>query len=378
MEEARGLLRQAGVRPAPTLVVGGASGRPLGTVGEQEFSASMSREIETAGKRSKRLQLAETQLALAASEYDERARQLRYDILARYAEYAGHERRLQVFDSLIGLSRRSLELIRARVEKGDAAVLEQNLMMVEISRVDAQRSAASGGLQAARLDISRLAGLESGDTWTVAAPPIPARIPLDALISRAMEQRPDLRMLRLARQLGEAETALAEAEARPNLSLSAGYSRFTSRFDDQFGLLPSGQVTQLRDRDDILQVGLSLPLFSRKRNLGNIEASMARARAAQLRVEYLERAIPLEIDAAWRRFESSRAALTSLDAQAIALGQKNLEVIRQAYQLGQLRLLDVLAEQRRVLDLQLAAIEVQAELRRSLAELEKVVGGPIP
>jgi cobalt-zinc-cadmium efflux system outer membrane protein len=227
------------------------------------------------------------------------------------------------------------------------------------------------------LDISRLVGLESGETWTVTAPPIPARIPLQVLISRAMNQRPDLRLLRLTRQLEEAETALAEAEARPNLSLSAGYTRFSSRFDDQFGLTPSGQVTQLRDRDDILQVGLSLPLFSRKRNLGNIQASIARVKAAQLRVEYLERAIPLEIDAAWRRLESSRAALSSLDAQAIALGQKNLEVIRQAYQLGHLRLLDVLAEQRRVLDLQLAAIEVQAELRRSLAELEKAVGGPI-
>jgi cobalt-zinc-cadmium efflux system outer membrane protein len=83
------------------------------------------------------------------------------------------------------------------------------------------------------------------------------------------------------------------------------------------------------------------------------------------------------VEAARRRFESSRTALASLNDGAIALGQNNLEVIRQAYQLGQMRLLDVLAEQRRVLDLQLASIDVQAELRRSLAELEKAVGGPI-
>lgn len=377
IDEAQGLLRQAGVRPAPTLDVTGATGRAFGTVGEQQFSAGVSREFETAGKRSKRLQLAEKQLAIAAAEYDEGVRQLRYEILARYAEYSADEQRLRVLDSLIDVNRRSLELTRARVEKGDAAVLEQNLIMVEISRAEAQRSAVSGRLEAARSDISRLAGLESGTSWTVARPTVPPTISIEGLAATALSQRPDLRLLRLTQQRGSAETELSKAEARPNLTVSAGYTRVSSRFDDQFGLTAAGQLTQLRDRDDILQVSLSIPLFSRNQNLGNIEASIARTRAAQLRVEYLERAIPLEVDAAWRRFESSRSALTSLDGQAVLLGQSNLEVIRQAYQLGQLRLLDVLAEQRRVLDLQLASIDVGAELRRSLAELERAVGGPI-
>ena len=34
LAEAQGLLRQAGVRPAPTIEVEGSTGRPLGTVGE--------------------------------------------------------------------------------------------------------------------------------------------------------------------------------------------------------------------------------------------------------------------------------------------------------------------------------------------------------
>ena len=36
--EARGLLRQAGVRPVPTVESNAGSGRPLGTQGEEEFS----------------------------------------------------------------------------------------------------------------------------------------------------------------------------------------------------------------------------------------------------------------------------------------------------------------------------------------------------
>jgi cobalt-zinc-cadmium efflux system outer membrane protein len=375
--EARGLLRQAGVRPAPTIEVTGASGRPVGTIGEQQFSASISREVETAQKRTKRLHVAEAQLAIALAEYDERVRQLRYEIAALLAQYAADEERLRVIDSLTNINRRSLELTRARVEKGDAALLDQNLIMVEISRAEAQRSAVAGRVAATRADISRLIGLPAGETWTFPVVTFPSTVAFDGLADKALDQRPDLRLLRLTRQAGDAEIAVAEAEARPNWTLAAGYTRVSSRFDDQFGFTTSGQLTQLRDRDDIVQVAISVPVFSRNRNLGNIEASIGRRKAAELRAQYLERAIPLEVEAARRRFESSRTALASLNDGAIALGQNNLEVIRQAYQLGQMRLLDVLAEQRRVLDLQLASIDVQAELRRSLAELEKAVGGPI-
>lgn len=379
IEEAKGVLRQAGVRPAPTLDVGVASGRPLGTVGEQQFSSGVSREFETGGKRSKRQEVAEKQLALAEAEYNERVRQLRYETLIRYADYASYEDRLRILDEILEANRRSLDLTRARVERGDAAVLEQNLIVVEISRVEAQRATVSGQLEAARADVSRLMGLESGDIWAVIAPSSPPSPSLELIELRrkALDQRPDLRTLTLLQEQGDAATALAEAEARPNITVSAAYSRVSSRFDDQFGFTPSGQLTQLRDRDDILTVGVSIPLFSRKQNLGNIEASVARSRAAQLRKEYLTRAIPLEVDAAWRRLESSRAALATLEGQAIALAQSNLDVIRQAYELGQLRLLDVLAEQRRVLDMRIASVDLQTELRKSFAELERAVGGSI-
>src|SRR5262249_29974855 len=125
IEEARGLLRQAGVRPAPVLEAGGVTGRPLATVGEEQFLATISREFETGGKRTKRQQVAEKQIAVAESEYEEKVRQLRYEIATRYADYAAIEEKRRILDNLIESNRRSMELVRARVEKGDAAVLDQ-------------------------------------------------------------------------------------------------------------------------------------------------------------------------------------------------------------------------------------------------------------
>jgi cobalt-zinc-cadmium efflux system outer membrane protein len=110
VEEARGLLRQAGVRPAPTLETSAATGRPLATVGEEQFGFGIAQTFETAGKRSKRIRVAEAQLALAGAEYDERVRQLRFEVRSRYAEYATEAERLRIVERLRDAYQRSLDL----------------------------------------------------------------------------------------------------------------------------------------------------------------------------------------------------------------------------------------------------------------------------
>src|SRR5215831_11124936 len=65
VEEARGLLRQAGVRPVPTVEGIAGSGRPLGTQGEEDYAVGYFQPIETSGKRSKRAAVAENGVKLA-------------------------------------------------------------------------------------------------------------------------------------------------------------------------------------------------------------------------------------------------------------------------------------------------------------------------
>ena len=49
--EAQSLVRQAGLRPSPTIEVEAGTGALLGSHGESEYSAGFFRPIETAGKR---------------------------------------------------------------------------------------------------------------------------------------------------------------------------------------------------------------------------------------------------------------------------------------------------------------------------------------
>src|SRR6185369_9004419 len=155
------------------------------------------------------------------------------------------------------------------------------------------------------------------------------------------------------------------------------YSRRHSQFEDPLRTTGSGSALLLQDRDNILTLGISIPLQTRKRNQGNVEAAVARQAAAKLRREHLELTIPIEVEAAWQRYQAARNTVAILNGGVLDESEKNLSVIRQAYNLGQLRLLDVLNEQRRLLETQLSYIDLDAELARSVAELERAAGGDL-
>jgi cobalt-zinc-cadmium efflux system outer membrane protein len=157
----------------------------------------------------------------------------------------------------------------------------------------------------------------------------------------------------------------------------AQYARRYSQFEDPLRTNGSGSPLLLQDSDNILTVGISIPLQSRKRNEGNIEAAVARQRAAGLRRQHLEVTIPLEAEAVWRRYQAAKNAVGILSRGVLEESRRNLSVIRQAYELGQLRLLDVLNEQRRLLETELGFIDAEAELARSVVELERTVGGSL-
>src|SRR6185369_9609634 len=78
--EAKGLLRQAGVRPSPVIEVEAGTGRPLGTRGEEEYSVGYLYPMETGGKRPKRVLVAEQSIAVAQAELDDRSRLLAADV----------------------------------------------------------------------------------------------------------------------------------------------------------------------------------------------------------------------------------------------------------------------------------------------------------
>jgi cobalt-zinc-cadmium efflux system outer membrane protein len=376
--EARGLLRQAGVRPASSFEFAGATGRPFGSPGKEEYSAAYSQPIEIGGKRDKRLQVAEKAVGAAEAELAGRTLRLATEIKLRYLDAVTDEARLAALDRLIGTYRESLKLLDARVREGDAAPLDSQMLLVEVSRAEAQKRTVAGRIQVALSDLRRLCGFGASESLVLAGAVRRDGNPaytLADLKRQAVEQRPDLRAARLEEERGAADVGLTEAQGRPDVTLSAQYALRNERFGDLYGLSAPGQPSPLRDRDSILSLGVSIPLLTRRRNLGNTEAAAARAVGFRALRQHLEASIPLEVEAAWQHWDAAAQSLNILDTGVLRQSEKNLDVIRQAYALGQLRLLDVLNEQRRLIDTQMTYIEAESDVHRGFIELERAVGG---
>ncbi len=378
--EARGLLRQAGIRPAPNLQFEGATGRPLGSPGEEEYAAGYSQPLEMAGKRDKRVRLAEKGVALADVELGERTRRLVIDVKLRYVDAVTEQARLTTVDRLIGIYKESAKLTEARIQQGDAAPLDGQLLLVELNRAEALRRTILGRVSVALADLRRLCGFGIAEWVNLAdnstADPNREYLPGELVLS-ALAQRQDLRVARIVEEQAAAEVNLTEAQSRADLTLTARYSLRNGQFSGLYGFTAPGQPAALRDRDNTVSFGVSFPLLSRKRNLGNIEAAAARATGSRSLKQHLEATIPLEVQAAWEHWDASTQSLRILNSGVLQQAEKNIEVIRQAYGLGQLRLLDVLNEQRRLIDIQMSFIDAQADVRRGLVELERAVGGDL-
>jgi len=377
--QAEGLARQAGVRPAPTVEAEGGGGRPVGNAGDTQFSAAFVQPVETFGKRKSRLSVAEASVALAKAEVQERSLQLAYEIETGYLSMDYERERIAVFERLSESLRESRRLTDARVREGDAAPLEAQLLAVEQSRADAQRGDAAGRLAVAELQLRRLAGLTPAETLPAIVPRTADKpLPFEQLIARAKEKRADLRSARLLEQQGGAEIALTKAQARPDVTFSARYGHSNSRLGNQYGFTAAGVLTPLKDQFNTLSVGISVPLLTQRRSQGAIEAAAAGAAGARLQREYVEQSIPLEVQSAFERWSAAVRTRNVLHDDVLGQSNKNLAVIREAYHLGQLRLLDVLTEQRRLTDTELSYLDARAAADRAWTDLERATGGLLP
>ncbi|MBS1802380.1 MAG: TolC family protein [Acidobacteria bacterium] len=378
IDEARGQVRQAGVRPAANLDLTGATGEPLGTTAEDQYGAGISQTLEIFGKRGKRIRVAETAMSADEADWEDRASQLALQIRTSFADLQAQRQKLRVLDQLLDLNRESFRLTEARVKEGDVAPLEASLLQVEISRSEVMRASAQGRLHSDEAEVRRLTGIGPStalpDFDTISSVDVEAT----ELTHRALADRPDLRSARLVQQREIAGVSLAKAEAKPDVTVSAGYSRQNSQFDGLYGFTSSGAISPIRDRVDTLNFGVSIPLRTPRSGAGNVQSASARATGAKAHVEYLEQTIPIEVDSAYQRWKTALSSVSTMQSGVIGPSQSNLKIIQEAYKAGQLRLLDVLNQQRQLVDAQLALIDAQADASRSWAELEHAVGGDLP
>ncbi len=377
--EAQGLLTQSRLRVNPAVDASLASGRVLNSPGDSEFGIGYSHTFELGGKRERRTEVAGLGVELARLEIANQERLLKAGVKTRFAEALAAARNLASAEQLLELNRQGYRIAQARTRQGEGTPLEEGLFRVEVNRIVSDRLLFANQIERALLELKTLTGLAPDAPLKLTGPlsaPAPG-LTFGQAIERALAERADLKAARLVESLADAETRLARAEAAPNMVASTRYSRVESRFD-QYGLNgPAGWPVPIRSTDHLLTGGISINLPVRNRNQGNMQAAVARHQSAALRRQYLERVVRQEVQSALGRHETATRALRVFDQGVLQQSGENLRILRAAYELGEIRLMDVINEQRRLVDAQRAYTDLLREAFLAAVELERATGVPV-
>jgi cobalt-zinc-cadmium efflux system outer membrane protein len=191
------------------------------------------------------------------------------------------------------------------------------------------------------------------------APPR-APLPLEPLVARALQERPDLRAARKGQAFSDAMIASAEREAFPDISLGAIYthSGFTVSGDNPNALA--------------LTLGMPLPFFDRN------QAGIARARVEAKRsvndTARLELLVRHDVTGAVRRVERARQLLDVYEGGLISRAENQLTVAEKALKAGHYSLLELLEAQRTFIETRAQYLRVQDDHRKAMVEVAHAVG----
>lgn len=223
IERSRGRLRQAGLKPNPTFEIEQTTGRFTGSADERETSAGIAVPIELGAKRKRRVELAQAELEAVEAEVADRERRLTLEVMTAYAEALAALRELETTESLNQVDLQTTRFVQARVNEGESAPLELNLLRAEVDRLRSRRAIVEGRLTTSLLKLKALVGITDAeplrlreDLTTIRQPAFPQSI--DAAIAIALRNRPDLRLARLHEEVAEAGLKLARAVSSPDLT----------------------------------------------------------------------------------------------------------------------------------------------------------------
>jgi cobalt-zinc-cadmium efflux system outer membrane protein len=370
LRAAQGRVRQAALRPNPMVELGGQ--KALGP--DNNLMVGLTVPLDLNGRKEGRVGVAEREADVRRALLAERERRLRAEVRLKAGEVLAARRNLEVADELLAINREALALVRRRVSEGAAPPLEENLTLVEVNRLEASRELLGSRLEIATLGLKALAALRPDDALTLrgdltAPPVVPVR---EMALPQALSDRPDLRAARAEVAAARARVRKEEAEGRWDASVNVGYQRQDFGYGLQ-GLTESGARRPIQDVFHYFGGGVSIMLPVRNQNQGNVAAARAETTAAERRQEFMELMARQEVDATFAQHAAARSSQGLYERGVRDVARRNLDVVRQAYRLGRGTLLDVIAEQRRYIEIENGYTDVLKQVYDAAVEIERAV-----
>lgn len=363
---------RAGLLPNPTLDLEGGTGALTGSSAENNLAIGVSQEFLLAGKRDKRLTVAERELDAYRWQLADRERTLREEVKAVFYDAMLAEQRLKLTDRSIELNRQLLEVTKDRLAAGDIPELEMNLAKVELTRSEGIRIEVERALLQTRARLFTFMGLPAGETPAISGTldnGFSLNKNLDDLKQRAHGKRPDLKALEAEKARGDADIVLAQSEAIPNLTAGLALKREATSIE------VSG--VEHKDTDYLIGVKLSMPIPLFDRNQAGVQEARAKRSSTESRLTAATRNVERDVETAYTSVLNAEKVLSLYKSNIIPQLEENLKLTQEAYRLGEVGILSVIQEQKKFFEVSDGYLTALHARQLALVKLESAVATDI-
>jgi outer membrane protein, heavy metal efflux system len=185
------------------------------------------------------------------------------------------------------------------------------------------------------------------------------RRPLEELLDRSLEGRPELAALVRRLEAQEVDLKLARKEFYPDFTVSGGYNSFWRRDE----LRPS------------VGFGINIPLQRGRRDAA-VEQATAGVLRLRARIADLTARVALEVQESYELVVEAEHVVHLYQSRVVPTAQENLDAGRTEYSAGEIDFLSLLTAERSLMEAQLAHQKGLAAYHQRRADLERAVGLP--
>jgi len=346
---AEGDLVQAGLLPNPEFVY-------FPPVDFRSFKYLFDLQLEAFWLRGMCTDAAEHEARRTARRLAQSALDLMRDVRQAHADVLLAKERLRIAGEAVKLRSRISELAKHRLEAGDIAPQEAATAGVDALQAEQDAVRIIADLPIAEERLRNLLGLSTSrePLSVVSTGALPdAVLDVDALAEEAMNARPD---------------ALAATSL-----IRASESRLRLAKLSWIRVLFIGDATSGKD-NHVFGPGFrfTVPIFNWSQGaITRADAELARA-CRQL--ETVRQQVMLDVQRSYRQYRQAADELTKLRTKVRPEVESAIRRTQKAYEQGNINFLLVLEATRQLLDSYVREAQLEAELRRAWAELERSVG----
>ncbi len=318
--------------------------------------------LETGGKRSHRIDVAEQEGGVTEVEISTVARQVRRSTREAFYRLAFTRAESARLAAVVKLAERLRQIAQERFEAGAVAQLEVVQAELEVSRAQADFQVAQQEEKVALSQLNVLLNEPPTTAWQIegSLEDVPPPAGLEELIQRAYGANTDLQHLAQEEKVEQSRRGLLKAERIPNLDVQLGLD-FNSPRDFRVG--PRSQLS------------LMLPIFSR--NQGEIAQSLANQRFLDAETAAKKRAVAGSVEGAYFDLNAQQTQVKIYRQTLVPAVQKLETMAEESYRAGKANILAVLDAQRNVQDVERSYQQGLLAVQTSFAALEDAVGAPL-